>query len=134
VVEVHGTLREVVCMGCGERSDMQHALGRVRAGEEDPACRSCAGILKPAAIYFGQSLVREDIERAERAARECDLLMAVGTSLTVYPVAEVVPIARATGARVVIVNAEPTELDHLADAVLRGSISELLPRLLAARG
>jgi len=133
VVEIHGTLREVVCMACGERSDMQHALERVRAGEEDPACRSCEGILKSATIYFGQDLVREDLERAERAARGCDLLMAVGTSLAVYPIAEVVPIARATGARVVIVNAEPTDMDHLAHSVLRGSISELLPRLVASR-
>jgi NAD-dependent deacetylase len=134
VVEIHGTLREVVCMACGERGDMQHALERVRAGEEDPACCSCEGILKSATIYFGQDLVREDLERAERAARDCDLLMAVGTSLAVYPIAEVVPIARATGARVVIVNAEPTDMDHLAHAVLRGSISELLPRLVASRG
>lgn len=134
VVEVHGTLRQVVCMACGERGDMEHALERVRAGEEDPACQSCGGILKSATIYFGQDLVWEDLERAERAARECDLLMAVGTSLAVYPIAEVVPIARATGARVVIVNAEPTEMDHLAHAVLRGSISELLPQLVASRG
>lgn len=134
VVEVHGTLRQVVCMACGERGDMAHALERVRAGEEDPACQSCGGILKSATIYFGQDLVWEDLERAQRAARECDLLMAVGTSLGVYPIAEVVPIARATGARVVIVNAEPTEMDHLAHAVLRGSISELLPQLVASRG
>jgi NAD-dependent deacetylase len=133
VVEIHGTLHEVVCMACGKRSDMQHTLERVRAGEEDPACRSCGGILKPAAIYFGQDLAAEDLARAERAARDCDLLMAVGTSLAVYPAAEVVPIARAAGARVVIVNAEPTEMDTLAHAVLRGSISELLPRLVASR-
>jgi len=133
VVEIHGTLHEVVCMACGKHSDMQHALERVRAGEEDPACRSCDGILKPAAIYFGQDLVAEDLARAERAARDCDLLMAVGTSLAVYPAAEVVPIARAAGARVVIVNAEPTEMDPLAHAVLHGSISELLPRLVASR-
>jgi NAD-dependent deacetylase len=134
MVEVHGTLRQVVCVACGERRDMEHALERVRAGEEDPACQSCGGILKSATIYFGQDLVWEDLARAERAARECDLLMAVGTSLGVYPIAEVVPIARATGARVVIVNAEPTEMDHLAHAVLRGSISELLPQLVASRG
>jgi NAD-dependent deacetylase len=133
VVEIHGTLSEVVCMACGERGAMQNALERVRAGEDDPECRSCGGILKSATISFGQDLVREDLERAERAARDCDLLLAVGTSLAVYPIADVVPIARAAGARVVIVNAEPTGMDDSADAVLGGSISELLPRLVASR-
>jgi NAD-dependent protein deacetylase/lipoamidase len=131
VVEIHGTLQEVVCMDCGERGPMQPVLDRVRAGEEDPPCRACGGILKSATISFGQSLVREDLERAERAAGQCDLLLAVGTSLAVYPIAGVVPVAKRSGARVVIVNGEPTEMDDLADAVLRGSISELLPRLVA---
>ncbi|HEY5659086.1 MAG TPA: NAD-dependent deacylase [Myxococcota bacterium] len=131
VVEIHGTLREVVCMACHERWPMQHALERVRNGEEDPPCQSCGGILKSATISFGQDLVWEDLERAEEAARDCDLLLAVGTSLAVYPIAGVVPLAAESGARVVIVNAEPTEMDHRADAVLRGSIGEILPRLVA---
>jgi NAD-dependent deacetylase len=131
VVEVHGTWREVTCLSCGERAPMEQALARVRAGEEDPACRTCGGILKAATISFGQGLVPEDIARAERAARSCDLMLAVGTKLSVYPVAGVVPVAREAGARVVIVNAEPTEMDALADAVLRGSIGAILPRLAA---
>ncbi|HEX2438709.1 MAG TPA: Sir2 family NAD-dependent protein deacetylase [Methylomirabilota bacterium] len=129
VVEVHGTMREVVCLDCGERAAMERALARVRAGEEDPPCRSCGGILKSATISFGQSLVPEDLRRAELAARRCDLLLAVGTKLSVWPVAGVVPVAKDTGARVVIVNAEPTDMDGLADAVLRGSIGDILPRL-----
>lgn len=132
IVEIHGTLREVVCMQCGERAPMERALSRVREGEDDPPCRTCGGILKSATISFGQGLVMEDLERAERAARECDLLLAVGTTLAVYPIAGVVPVARSAGARVVIVNAEPTEMDDLAHAVLRGSISDLLPRLVAS--
>jgi NAD-dependent deacetylase len=132
VVEIHGTLREVVCMTCGVRGPMQRALERVRAGEDDPACEGCGGILKSATISFGQNLVAEDLERAERAAGDCELLLAVGTSLAVYPIAGVVPIARHAGARVVIVNGEPTEMDALADAVLRGSIGEILPRLVGA--
>jgi NAD-dependent deacetylase len=130
VIEIHGTVREVVCMRCGERAPMERALARVRAGEEDPPCRSCGGILKSATISFGQSLVAEDLARAQDAAESCDLLLAVGTTLGVYPAAGVVPIAKAAGARIVILNAEPTEMDELADAVLRGSISELLPRLV----
>jgi NAD-dependent protein deacetylase/lipoamidase len=130
VVEVHGTTREVVCLDCGERAPMERALARVRAGEEDPPCRSCGGILKSATISFGQGLVPADITRADRAARACDLMLAVGTKLSVWPVAGVVPVAKEAGARVVIVNAEPTEMDALADAVLRGSISDILPRLV----
>jgi NAD-dependent deacetylase len=129
VVEVHGTMREVVCLDCGQRAPMERALARVRAGEDDPPCRTCGGILKSATISFGQSLVPEDLRRAELAARRCDLMLAVGTKLAVWPVAGVVPVAKDSGARVVIVNAEPTEMDGMADAVLRGSIGDILPRL-----
>jgi len=131
LVEIHGTVREVVCMECGERAPMERALARVRAGEDDPPCRSCGGILKSATISFGQGLVQEDLLRSELAARGCDLMLAVGTTLAVYPIAGVVPVAKRAGARVVILNAEPTEMDGIADAVLRGSISEILPRLVA---
>src|SRR5215468_3128996 len=132
LVEIHGTVRDVVCLDCGERAPMERAMARVRAGEDDPACRSCGGILKSATISFGQGLVQEDLLRAERAANECDLMLAIGTTLSVYPIAAVVPVAKRAGARVVIVNAEPTEMDEIADAVLRGSISEILPRLTAS--
>ena len=130
VVEIHGTAREVTCLACGERAPMERALARVRAGEEDPPCRTCGGILKSATISFGQSLVAEDLRRAERAARACDLMLAIGTKLSVYPIAGVVPVSKEAGARVVILNAEATEMDALADVVLRGSISALLPRLV----
>jgi NAD-dependent deacetylase len=130
VIEIHGTMRQVVCLDCGERAPMERALARVRAGEEDPPCRSCRGILKSATISFGQALVQDDLARAQRAAAGCDLMLTVGTKLSVYPIAGVVPIAREAGARVVIVNAEPTDMDGLADAVLRGQIKEILPRLV----
>ncbi|HEV3226822.1 MAG TPA: NAD-dependent deacylase [Acidimicrobiales bacterium] len=130
LIEVHGNTREVMCMQCDEHAPMERALARVRAGEEDPPCRSCGGILKSATISFGQNLVESDLIRADSAARNCDLLLAIGSTLGVYPAAGVVPIARRHGARVVIVNAEPTEMDDIADAVLQGSISELLPALV----
>ena len=130
LVEVHGNMREVVCLSCDDRAPMERALERVRAGEDDPACRSCGGILKSATISFGQSLVVDDLERADRAARSCDLLLAVGTTLGVYPIAAVVPTAKRAGATVVIVNAQPTEMDDIADVVVRGSISEVLPALI----
>jgi NAD-dependent deacetylase len=129
VIEVHGTLRDVMCMQCGWRGPMSHALERVRAGEDDPPCHSCGGILKSATISFGQPLLPQVIERATQAADEADLLLAVGTSLQVYPIAGVVPAAKAAGARVVIVNAEPTAFDNLADAVIRAPIGEVLPAL-----
>jgi NAD-dependent deacetylase len=102
----------------------------VRAGEDDPACRSCGGILKSATISFGQNLVAEDLQRAMEAARHCDLLLAVGSTLAVYPVADMVPVARMAGAQIVIVNAEETAMDDLADAVIRGAIGEVLPQLV----
>jgi NAD-dependent deacetylase len=132
VIEIHGTVHEVVCMSCGERGPMTAALDRVRAGELDPPCISCGGILKSATISFGQSLVLEDLQRAERAARHCDLLLAIGTKLSVFPVAGLVPVAKRHGAQVVIVNAEPTDMDELADEIVRGSIGEMLPRLVGA--
>jgi NAD-dependent deacetylase len=132
VIEIHGTLREVVCLDCGERAPMERAIKRVEAGEEDPPCRSCGGILKSATISFGQGLVAEDLQRAERAAARADLLLAVGSTLAVFPIAGVVPLAKRVGARIVIVNAEPTAMDELADAVIRGSISAVLPALAAA--
>ncbi|MEK6243373.1 MAG: NAD-dependent deacylase [Pseudomonadota bacterium] len=130
VIEVHGTMRKVVCMSCGMLAPMQQALDRVRGGEDDPPCRVCGGILKSATISFGQALVPEVIDRAMRAAEEADLFLSVGTSLQVYPIAGAVPAARAVGAKIVILNAEPTPFDVIADAVFRDPISTILPRLL----
>ncbi len=133
VIEVHGTMRKVVCMNCGMLAPMQKALERVRAGEADPPCRDCGGILKSATISFGQALVPEVIDRAMQAAGEAEVFLSVGTSLQVYPIAGVVPLARAAGAKIIIMNAEPTPFDDIADAVLSGSISQLLPAICASR-
>lgn len=131
-IEIHGTIREVMCMSCDDRAPMELALDRVRAGEPDPACKSCGGILKSATISFGQSLVAEDLERARREAESCDVFLAVGTSLTVYPVAYLPSIALAAGARIAIFNAEPTPFDAQADAVVRESLGVALPALAHA--
>ena len=129
IIEVHGTMLEAVCMQCGWQGPMQPVLDRVRAGEEDPPCKLCGGILKSATISFGQALIPEVIDRAMRSAADTDLLVTIGTSLQVYPVAGMVPIAKTAGARIVIINAEPTPLDNMADAVVRLPIGEVLPRL-----
>jgi len=132
VIEVHGTMRRFMCWGCGMRGPMQLVLERVRAGEADPQCRDCGGILKSDTISFGQQLVPEVIEQAMRAAGEADFFIAIGTSLQVYPVAGAVDLARSAGARIVIVNAQPTPFDELADAVFNQPISEILPATLGS--
>jgi NAD-dependent deacetylase len=131
VIEVHGTVHEYVCMTCGERGPMPVVLERVRAGEEDPPCIDCGGILKSATISFGQALVPEVIDRAMRAASEADVLLAVGSTLQVFPVAGAVPRAKSAGARVVIINAEPTGFDDIADVVIQHRIGEVLPAICA---
>jgi len=130
VVEIHGTTRKAACLDCGRRDEMEAVLERVRAGDDDPHCDLCGGLLKSATISFGQPLVAEDLQRAERAAAECDAFLAVGTSLTVFPVCGTVDIARRSGAAIVILNLEPTPFDSIADVVLRHSISEALPRIV----
>lgn len=129
LVEIHGTARRYTCMSCGRGGPMDDALARVRAGEDDPACVTCGGILKSATISFGQSLVAADLERARLAAENADVLVAAGTSLAVYPVAYLPHLARAAGARVVVLNAQPTSFDDHADAVVRAPLSETLPAI-----
>ncbi|MBO2449964.1 NAD-dependent deacetylase [Actinomadura barringtoniae] len=129
VIEIHGTMRDAQCLSCGLRTPMPQVLERVDAGEEDPPCAVCGGIQKSATISFGQSLDPDVLEAAIMAARSCDLFVAVGTSLTVQPAAGLCLEAVEHGARLVIINAQPTPYDTLADAVLRGQIGETLPRL-----
>jgi NAD-dependent deacetylase len=131
IIEVHGTMRRVMCWGCRQRTSMQDVLARVRGGERDPACLACGGILKSDTISFGQALVPEVIDCAMVAAAQADLLIAVGSTLQVYPIAGVVPLAEEAGARVVIMNNQPTPMDWLAHANLRGPIGELLPAICA---
>ncbi len=144
IVEIHGTSLEVMCLRCGDRQPAEPVHDRVRAGEADPTCAAgggggggggggegvCGGILKSATISFGQSLVAEDLFRAEEAAASCDLLLAVGSTLAVFPAAGLVPVAVRHGAVAVIVNGGPTDMDALADVVVQGSISECLPALV----
>lgn len=131
-IEIHGTIREVVCLDCRRRQPMQDALARVEAGEEDPPCRRCGGILKSATVSFGQNLDPAQLRAGLDAARSCDLFMAVGTSLTVYPVADLPAVARASGAGLIIVNAQPTPLDEIADIVTRGPAGETLTAVAAS--
>ena len=129
VIEVHGTLHEVECLACGRRTPTPEVLARL-AEESDPHCLACGGIQKAATISFGQRLDAAVLDAAVAAAEDCDLFVAVGTSLTVHPVAGLCDVALRSGARLVVVNAEPTPYDEAADAVLRDPVETVLPELV----
>jgi NAD-dependent deacetylase len=130
-VEIHGSIAEVVCLSCADRGPMTAALARVRDGEDDPRCTRCGGLLKSATVSFGQNLDPSDVERSVAAARSCDLFLAVGTSLTVYPVAGLPSLAIESGARLVVINAEPTPFDDRADVVIRTPAGRTLTTIVA---
>ncbi|MDX6226651.1 MAG: NAD-dependent deacetylase [Frankiales bacterium] len=131
VVELHGTIWSAVCLACGARTPMQDQLARVRAGDPDPACLDCSGVLASATVGFGQPLDADLLEAARSAAAAADVFLALGSSLRVQPAAGLCRVAVRAGARLVVVNADPTPYDGLADAVLREPIGEVLPALLA---
>ena len=130
VIEVHGTVWFTRCWDCEDRRPMDQALERVRAGDPDPSCLECGGILKSDTISFGQALVPEVIDRAMRVSDECDVMLAVGSTLSVFPAANCVPRAKAAGAQVIIVNGDETAMDRYADWLLVGQIGDILPALV----
>ena len=129
VLELHGTMHAVVCVGCGSRTGMPEALARVRAGEADPSCADCGGILKSATVMFGQPLDPQIFASAIAAAGGADLLLAIGSTLIVEPAASLCAVAVRAGARLVIVNRDPTPYDAIATAVIRQPIGEAVPAL-----
>jgi NAD-dependent deacetylase len=131
VLELHGTMYQVVCVGCGARTQMSEALDRVRAGEADPPCHACGGVLKSATVMFGQALDPAVLASAARAASQCDLMLAVGSTLTVEPAASLCAVATDAGAHLVIVNRDPTPYDPLATALIREPIGTAVPRICA---
>ncbi|TXS57543.1 SIR2 family NAD-dependent protein deacylase [Streptomyces sp. t39] len=130
VLELHGTARAVTCTRCHARSPMDEALARVEAGEDDPACLVCGGILKSATVMFGERLDPVVLGEAMAVAKACEVFVAVGTTLQVQPAASLAGIAAEHGARLIVVNAEPTPYDGLADEVVREPIGSSLPPLL----
>jgi NAD-dependent deacetylase len=129
-IELHGTISKVVCVGCGERTAMADALDRVRSGEADPPCLRCGGILKSATVMFGQPLDRAVFARAVRAARECDLMLAIGSTLTVEPAASLCAVAMDCGTSLVVVNRDPTPYDAVATEVISEPIGTAVPRIV----
>ncbi len=132
VLELHGTIRQAKCLACGRRTPMQDQLDRVRAGEADPPCTECGGIQKSATVAFGESLDGAVLRETVEAARSCQLFLAIGTSLTVQPAASLFDFAQGAGASCMIINAEPTIYDQIADAVVHGSIGEVLPAIVTS--
>jgi NAD-dependent deacetylase len=131
VLELHGTTRFVVCTSCGARGPISGVFTRIDAGEADPPCAECGGILKTATVMFGEALNGGVLNEAAAIAKACTVMFAVGTSLQVYPAAGLAALASDAGARLVIVNATPTPYDDIADQVVREPIGESLPRLLS---
>src|SRR5690606_5097801 len=134
VLELHGTVREVVCTDCSVRGSMADVLARVEAGEPDPPCEVCGGILKSATVMFGEPLDPVVLSEALAIAKACSVFLAVGSSLQVQPAAGLAGVAADHGARLVIVNAEPTPYDEIADEVVREPIGTALPALLRRIG
>jgi len=129
VLELHGTIHLCRCLECGYETPMQQQLDRVRAGEPDPACERCGGIQRSATVAFGQSLDERVLGAAFAAADACSVFLAVGTSLTVSPVAHLCGVAAGSGSRIVIVNAGPTPYDEVADVIFREPIGQVLPEI-----
>ncbi|MFE4974964.1 NAD-dependent deacetylase [Kitasatospora sp. NPDC056651] len=130
VLELHGTARETQCLRCRAVGPMAQALARVEAGEPDPDCRACGGILKARVVMFGENLDPEVLGQADSISRACDLFIAVGTSLQVFPVAALPLNAVRAGAKLIIVNGESTPYDGAASEVIREPISQALPKLV----
>ncbi|MDQ0906508.1 NAD-dependent deacetylase [Streptomyces canus] len=134
VLELHGTARQVVCTKCHARGPMEDALGRVEAGEADPPCLECGGILKSATVMFGERLDPVVLGEAVAITKAYQVFVAVGTTLQVQPAADLAGVAVDHGARLVIVNADPTPYDDQADEVIREPIGTALPELLRRIG
>ncbi len=130
VVELHGTNRFAVCLRCHEEYPMAVIHARVEQGEEVPTCKGCGGPIKAATVSFGQPMPEQAMAEAARRAAECDAMLCIGSSLVVYPAADIPALAKQHGALLIIINREPTGLDDWADHVLRGQAGEILPLLV----
>lgn len=130
VIELHGTVEKIECIGCRHHFEKEHLLERVQDTIEDFRCQHCSGILKPAAVLFGEAMPQKEMERANESVSRCDLCFSIGSSLVVYPAAYFPVLAKQHGARLIIINREPTPADRMADAVVHGSAGEVMEKVL----
>ena len=131
VIELHGTAWWVNCLECGRRYPREEIQKRVESGEGVPKCDSCGGIMKPATISFGQPMPERETREAEMRSAACDLFLVAGSSLVVYPAAQMPLIAKDNGAKLVIINLEPTPHDRYADVVIHEKTGKALPQIAA---
>ncbi|ESR23328.1 SIR2 family NAD-dependent protein deacylase [Lutibaculum baratangense] len=129
IVELHGNGSYATCLGCGLRHELDEIRGPFLETEEPPACRGCGGMVKTATVSFGQTMPEDEMARAAEEAEACDLFLAIGSSLVVYPAAGFPLMAKRAGARLVIVNREPTDLDPFADMTITSDIGDSLVAL-----
>ena len=131
VIELHGNTRYAKCLDCGERMELEPIRSHFERHGDPPDCAACGGIVKTATISFGQAMPELDMARAQEATLACDLFIVLGSSLVVYPAAGFPILARRNGARLVIVNREPTEQDEIANLAIRAPIGETMRRAVA---
>jgi NAD-dependent deacetylase len=131
VIELHGNGTYATCLDCGKRHELAFVRERFEATGEPPDCRECEGLVKSATISFGQAMPEEPMRRARELTLACDLFLAVGSSLVVYPAAGFPVMAKRNGAALVIVNREPTDLDEIADLVVNADIGDVLEPFIA---
>lgn len=129
VIELHGNGTYATCLDCGLRHELADIRPTFEASGEPPACRACGGLVKSATIAFGQAMPEEAMRRATRLTLASDLFLAVGSSLVVFPAADFPVLAKRNGARLVIVNRDPTPLDDIADLVINADIGTVLAPL-----
>jgi NAD-dependent deacetylase len=130
VIELHGNGTYAGCLACGLRHELAPIRARYERERRLPLCEACGGVVKSATISFGQAMPEAAMRRAQELSLSCDLFLAIGSSLVVYPAATLPLIAKRGGARLVIVNREPTDFDEIADLVVRGDIGDALELLL----
>ena len=130
IIELHGTIKFAKCLDCDDRLPILEVLQRIDEGDEDPHCRKCGGLLKAATVSFGEAMPVDKMQRAEQCSRACDLFIVVGSSLVVYPAASMPVVAKRAGAKLVIVNYEPTDMDYLADVVIHAKAGAVMQAIL----
>jgi NAD-dependent deacetylase len=130
VIELHGTIKWVVCLSCGKRYPREEIQERLKEGVKAPTCDDCSGVMKPATISFGQAMPEKETREAEERSVACDLFVTVGSSLVVYPAAQMPLIAKRSGGKLIIINLAPTPHDPYADLIIHRKAGEAMQEII----
>jgi len=130
IMEIHGTMRDIICLSCQVILPWEEVFARVKSGEDTPDCHACGGKLKPNTVSFGQNLDPDVLDQSVRWANECDLVIAIGSTLVVEPAASIPRIAKQNGARLAIINLSETPLDAFADVLISMGIGETFTQVM----